>query len=200
LPKLFHFLNHHLFVWTILAAPVPVLIVAYVRGQMFYGEVLHVSGELSARLLILTLAITPLRMIFAHARWPIWLQQRRRWFGVASFAYAMLQTVIYLERKADWSAILADGLRFEMWTGWLALGIFLLLALSSNDLSVRLLKRTWKKLHRWVYVAAGLTFMHWIFTAFDIVPALVHLLILVGLESYRLVRSAAPASANKSNK
>lgn len=193
-------MNHRFFGWTILSAPMVVLIVAYVRGQMFYGEVLHVSGELSARLLILTLAITPLRMIFARARWPIWLQQRRRWFGVASFAYALLHTVIYLERKADWSAILADGLLFEMWTGWLALGIFLLLALSSNDFSVRLLKRTWKRLHRWVYVAAVLTFVHWVFTAFDIVPALVHLLILVGLEAFRLVRPRVPASANKSNK
>lgn len=177
-----------------------VLTVAYARGQMFYGEVLHISGELSARLLILALAVTPLRMIFARARWPIWLQERRRWIGVASFAYAMLHTVIYLQRKADWSAILADGLLFEMWTGWLALGIFLLLALSSNNFSVRLLKRTWKKLHRWVYVAAGLVFVHWVFTAFDIVPALVHLLIVVGLESYRLARYRVPANANKSNK
>ncbi|HEX9852808.1 MAG TPA: ferric reductase-like transmembrane domain-containing protein [Woeseiaceae bacterium] len=197
MPKLIIFLNHRFFVWAILSAPMLVLAVAYARGQMFYGEVLHVSGELSARLLILALAITPLRMIFARARWPIWLQQRRRWFGVASFAYAILHTVLYLERKAEWSAILADGLLFEMWTGWLALGIFLLLALSSNDFSVRLMKRSWKKLHRFVYAATALVFLHWVYTAFDFVSALVHLLILLGLESYRLVRSRVPASANK---
>ncbi len=174
-----------------------VMTVAYRQGGMFYGEVLHESGVLSARLLMLSLAITPLRMLFARARWPTWLLQRRRWFGVASFAYALQHTVIYLDKKADWPAILADGLLLEMWTGWLALGILMLLALSSNDLSVRLMKRAWKRLHRWVYAAAVLAFAHWIFIAFNFVPALVHLLILAGLEWFRLFRSHKPAGANK---
>jgi sulfoxide reductase heme-binding subunit YedZ len=197
LARLILLLNHRLFIWALLAVPMVVLTFAYRQGQMFYGEVLHESGVLSGRLLMLTLAITPLRMLFPRARWPMWFLQRRRWFGVASLAYALQHTVIYLDKKADWPAILADSRLFEMWTGWLALGILLLLALSSNDFSVRLLRRSWKRLHRWVYVAAVLAFAHWVFIAFNFIPALVHLLILVGLESYRLVRSRWPAGASK---
>jgi sulfoxide reductase heme-binding subunit YedZ len=197
LAGLIHILNHRLFIWALLALPMVVLAVAYLQGQMFYGEVVHESGLLSARLLILTLAITPLRMLFPRARWPLWFRKRRRWFGVASFAYALQHTVIYLDKKADWSVIVADAMLFEMWTGWLSLGILMLLALSSNDFFVRLMMRSWKRLHRWVYAAAVLAFVHWVFIAFDFVPALVHLVILVGLESYRLVRLRGPAGPNK---
>jgi hypothetical protein len=37
-----------------------------------------------------------------------------------------------------------------------------------------------------VYLAALLSFMHWIFIAFDFVPGLIHFLILLALETYRL--------------
>jgi sulfoxide reductase heme-binding subunit YedZ len=197
LARLLFLLNHRLFIWALLAVPMVVMTVAYRQDQMFYGEVLHESGVLSARLLMLTLAITPLRMLFPRARWPAWFLQRRRWFGVASFAYALQHTVVYLDKKADWSVILADGVLPEMWTGWLALGILVLLALSSNDFSVRLLRRSWKRLHRWVYVAAVLAFAHWVLIAFNFVPALVQLLMLAGLESYRMLRTRRPARANQ---
>jgi len=162
-------LNSRYFLWIILALPFVWLVNAYRMGGLFYGEVIHVSGEFSARLLILTLAVTPLRLMFGNARWPIWLLHRRRYFGVASFLYALL-----------------EGENFDMWSGWLAFCIFLVLAITSNDASVRRLQRTWKKLHRWVYLAALLSFMHWIFIAFDFVPGLIHFLILLSLETYRL--------------
>jgi sulfoxide reductase heme-binding subunit YedZ len=121
LARLIFLLNHRLFIWALLAVPMVVMTIAYRQDHMFYGEVLHESGVLSARLLMLTLAITPLRMLFPRARWPAWFLQRRRWFGVASFAYALQHTVVYLDKKADWSVVLADGVLPEMWTGWLAL-------------------------------------------------------------------------------
>jgi sulfoxide reductase heme-binding subunit YedZ len=179
-------LNSRYFLWIILALPFVWLVNAYRMGDLFYGEVIHVSGELSARLLILTLAVTPLRLMFANARWPIWLLHRRRYFGVASFLYALLHTMVYLQKKAGLALVLQEGANFDMWSGWLAFCIFLLLAITSNDASVRRLQRTWKKLHRWVYLAALLSFMHWIFIAFDFVPGLIHFLFLLSLETYRL--------------
>ncbi len=179
-------LNSRYFLWIILALPFVWLVNAYRMGDLFYGEVIHVSGEFSARLLILTLAVTPLRLMFGNARWPIWLLHRRRYFGVASFLYALLHTVVYLQKKAALALVLQEGASFDMWSGWLAFCIFLLLAITSNDASVRRLQRTWKKLHRWVYLAALLSFTHWIFIAFDFVPGLIHFLILLALETYRL--------------
>jgi sulfoxide reductase heme-binding subunit YedZ len=66
------------------------------------------------------------------------------------------------------------------------MAIFVPLAVTSNDVSVRRLKRTWKKLHRWIYLVALLTFIHWIFVAFSFVPGLIHFLLLLVLETYRI--------------
>lgn len=179
-------LNSSYFLWTLLALPLVWQIYAYRVGDLFYGELIHISGEFSARLLILTLAITPLRLMFANAHWPTWLLHRRRYFGVASFFYALLHTIVYVQKKASLALIWQEGLSFNMWSGWLAFCIFLVLAMTSNDAAVRRLKRTWKKLHRWVYLAALLGFIHWIFIAFDFVPGLIHFLVLLLLETYRL--------------
>ncbi len=179
-------LNSRFFLWILLALPFIWLVYAYRADELFYGEVIHVSGELSARLLILTLAVTPLRLMFANAYWPAWLLHRRRYLGVASFCYALLHTIVYLQKKASLTLIWQEGLSFNMWSGWLAFCIFLILAITSNDASVRRLRRAWKKLHRWVYLAALLSFTHWIFIAFDFIPGLIHFLVLFFLETYRV--------------
>lgn len=192
-------LNSRYFLWLVLALPFCWMLYAYRTDDLFYGEMIHVSGEFSARLLMLSLAITPLRLYFSNANWPGWLLRRRRYFGVAAFAYTALHTVVYLNRKDDLALILEEATEFSMWTGWIALAIFIALTVTSNDASVRRLRRRWKKLHRWVYLAAILTFTHWIFIAFDFVPGLVHFLLILALESYRLwkrrsmKRSTGPA-------
>ena len=134
---------------------------------------------------MLTLAVTPARLMFPKARWPRWLAMRRRYLGVASFMYALLHTLVYLD-KQELASIIQDSFEFQMWTGWLALIVFLLLAITSNDLAVAWLKRRWQVLHRLVYLATALTFVHWVFIAFNFVPAIVHLAIVVVLESTRL--------------
>ncbi len=179
-------LDSRYFTWAVLALPFGWLLNAFRDGGLFYGEVIHASGELSARLLLLSLAITPMRLFFSESNWPSWLLHRRRYFGVAAFAYAVLHTAVYLERKIGSGLILQETAEFSMWTGWLAMAILVPLAMTSNDTSVRRLKRAWKKLHRWAYLAALLTFTHWIFIAFDFVPGLIHFLVLAMLETYRI--------------
>lgn len=179
-------LNSRYFLWVVLALPFLGLMNAFRAGDLFYGEMIHASGEFSARLLLLSLAITPLRLFFSESHWPNWLLHRRRYFGVAAFIYAVLHTVVYLDRKLGSGLLLQEAAEFSMWTGYLALLILVPLAMTSNDASVRRLRRRWKKLHRWVYLAALLTFSHWIFVAFSFVPGLIHFLILLVLESYRI--------------
>ena len=179
-------LNSRYFLWAALALPFAGLLNAFRAGDLFYGEIIHASGEISARLLLLTLAITPLRLFFSESNWPNWLLHRRRYFGVAVFMYAALHTVVYLDRKIGSGLLLQEAAGFSMWTGWLAMAILVPLALTSNDWSVRRFRRAWKKLHRWVYLAALLTFAHWIFVAFSFVPGLIHFLILLVLEAYRI--------------
>ena len=178
------------FLWLLLALPAAVTIVRYSTGATFYGEVVHSTGQLSAQLLILTMAVTPLRLMFGRRGWIRWLIQRRRYFGVASFGYAALHTVVYLIRTGAFGDILADAAEPGLLTGWIALAIFVPLAVTSNDASVRRLRRLWKRLHRWVYAAAVLIFAHWVLTAFDPVPGLIHLAVLTALEAIRLWKTA----------
>ena len=86
-------------------------------------------------------------------------------------------------------AILGEFLALGIWTGWLAMAIFVPLALTSTDSAVRRLGVNWKRLQQSVYVAAVATLLHWIFVHNNLGPAMVHFLPLAALEAYRIFRS-----------
>ena len=185
------------FLWGLLGSPFVFIVAAYAYGEMFYGEVLHSTGEISARLMIIAMAATPLLLMFGGRALPRWLMKNRRYFGVASFAYAALHTVVYLEKSHSLPDIFAEAMLPEYWTGWVALAIFFVLAASSNNRSVRLLKSAWKRLHRFVYFAAILMFVHWVLVAFNRGPAIAHLALLGVLEGYRVWKSRRNSSLAK---
>lgn len=162
------------------------MVAAYVAGTLYYGELVHTSGHLSAQLLIAALAVTPLRLMFSNARWTAWLVRQRRYLGVAAFGYAALHAAVYLHRLADFGRIAAEARELGMLAGWLALAVMLALAATSNSALARRLRRAWKKLHRFAYAAALLTLAHWYLEAFDPVPGLVQFAALAALESYRV--------------
>ncbi|MDH4109405.1 MAG: ferric reductase-like transmembrane domain-containing protein [Gammaproteobacteria bacterium] len=174
--------------WLALAMPFGWMLTRYRAGELYYGEVVHLSGELSVRLMMLAMAATPLLLMFPGRAAPRWLMRNRRYFGVASFAYAGLHTAVYADRTGIAADIVAEAATIEYLTGWVALLIFLALAATSNDRSVRWLRDGWKRLHRWVYGAAVLSFLHWVLVAFDPLPAYLHLALLAALEAYRLHR------------
>lgn len=151
-----------------------------------YGHAIGDSGDWAAWLLMATMAVTPLRLMFRSRRWTSWLMRRRRDLGVASFAYAAGHTLIYLIRKASPDLILAELSTPYIFVGWIALALFLPLAITSNDVSVRRMRRSWKKLHRLVYPAAILTFLHWVWSAFDPTTAWIHAGILAAIEIVRV--------------
>jgi sulfoxide reductase heme-binding subunit YedZ len=151
-----------------------------------YGHAIGDSGDWAARLLMLTLAVTPVRLLFRRRSWSTWLIRRRRDFGLASFAYAAGHTIIYLANKASLDAILADLGLPDILVGWLALALFVPLAATSNDIATRALKRSWKRLHRLVYPAAILTFLHWALAAYDPTTAYIHIAVLAAIELVRI--------------
>lgn len=183
--------------WTLLAAPLLVLTYNYLFektvlfGEVYYGGYVHDTGRWSAWLLLLALAATPIRLTFPRNRLAQWLVAMRRSIGVASFAYAGAHLVAYLMRQ-DWDRIAEDSAQIAFITGWVGFAIFVALAATSNDLSVRLLRRGWKSLHRLVHLAAILVFAHWALTAFDPFLATCHIAGLVLLESYRLFLAYRP--------
>jgi len=181
-------------VWAVLFIPLLVWCWQYIAGDLYYGEFIHITGDWSARLLILTLAVTPLRNLFPKQRWTAWLIRQRRYFGVAVFAYVVPHLIAYLVKLADAARILSEGLEPGMLTGWIATLIFTALAFTSNNTSVRKLGKRWKVLHRFVYAAAVLTFLHWILLAFDPLQAYVHAGVLVVIVLLRFVRRASSSA------
>ena len=171
----------------LLAVPWAWLAFSYLTGRSFYGEMVHASGDWAIWCLMAALAVSPLRRLFPRQLWTAWFLPRRRYLGVAACAYALLHAAVYALRQGELPRILAEALEAGMLTGWLAFAIFVPLALTSNDSSVRRLGRAWKRLHRAVYIAAILSFAHWILTAFDPTAAYAHLAVLAGLEIVRLV-------------
>lgn len=174
--------------WLVLA--IPGLSILYrwmsVPEKYGYGHAIGDSGDWAAWLLMLTLAVTPIRLMFRRRSFSTWLMRRRRDIGVASFAYAAGHTVIYIVNKAGIAAVLAEVSSPDMLAGWLAFALFVPLAATSNDMATRALKRTWKRLHRLVYPAAILTFLHWVLAAFDPATAYIHIAIITAIELVRV--------------
>ncbi len=174
--------------WLVLALPGAWIAWRWIATPDAYGfgHAIADSGDWAAWLLLVTLAVTPIRLASRKSRWAIWLARRRRDLGVASFVYAAGHTAIYLGNKLSPAAVLAEWTRPDILAGWLAFALFVPLAATSNDIATRALKRSWKTLHRLVYPAAVLAFMHWVLTAFDPTTAWIHVGILVAVEGVRL--------------
>ena len=161
--------------------------------EIWPGDLLHPSGEWSARLIILALMLTPLSIVFRGRRWVAWLIRRRRAFGVAGFGYALLHLIFYLLDMETVENVLAEIGALGIWTGWAAFLLFLPLALTSNDASMRALKGGWKKLQRLAYPAALLTLVHWMFVHDNVAAALVNFAPLALLQCWRLARHFRPS-------
>ena len=175
-------------VWALLAAPGAAMLYRWASAPDLYGygHIIGDSGDWAAWLLMLTLAVTPLRLLFRKQGWTAWLVRRRRDFGVASFAYAAGHTAIYLWKKSSLAIVLEEGRSPDLLAGWLALLLFVPLAVTSNDFAVRRMKRAWKRLHRLVYPATVLVFVHWALAAFDPTTAWIHIGIMAAIEIVRV--------------
>ena len=149
---------------------------------------LHPTGEMSARLLIITMLASPLALAFRGWHGPAWLKRNRRYLGVASFGYAALHTLFYLIETGTLSQILGQVPQVEIWSGWIAFAIFVPLALTSMDAAQRIMGRHWKTLQRATYAAAAVTLLHWAALEDWAHPAaaLTHFGPLVLLEAYRV--------------
>jgi methionine sulfoxide reductase heme-binding subunit len=121
----------------------------------------HETGQWALRLLLLTLALTPLRRLTGWQR-PI---RFRRALGLWAFAYACLHLGVYvgLDLGGYWLQ-LVDDLRERpfIMVGFLAWLLLVPLALTSTRAAMRRLGRRWQRLHRLVYVATGLAVLHFL--------------------------------------
>ena len=147
----------------------------------------HTTGEWTLRLLLATLAITPLR----HLTGWIWLTRLRRMVGLFAFFYLMLHFTTYavLDASLDLAYVVEDVAdRLYITAGFAAFVMLVPLAATSTNAMVRRLgPLRWRKLHRLVYAAGICGALHylWLVKA-DLREPLVYTGILAVLLAARL--------------
>jgi sulfoxide reductase heme-binding subunit YedZ len=157
----------------------------------------HATGDWTLRLLLLTLAMTPLKRLIGRP-WPI---RFRRLLGLFAFFYAALHllTYLWLDQGLDGQAILEDVIKRPYITvGFAAFVLLVPLALTSTRAMVRRLGRRWQVLHRAVYAVAILGVLHfaWLVKADLFEPALYGLVLAVLLAA-RVPYLAAGATGTR---
>ena len=113
------------------------------------------TGKGTLRLLVLSLAITPVRRFIPKLSWLI---RFRRMLGLYAFFYACLHLLTYIWLYADFSlsAMIDDITKRRFITaGLTAWAVMLPLALTSTTWSIRKLGgKNWNRLHRLAYLSA----------------------------------------------
>ncbi len=149
---------------------------------------LHRFGWWGLVLLLVTLAVTPLRDLTGMTR----LIRFRRMLGLFAFFYIAMHFVIYawLDQRLAIGAIVEDIVRRPYITiGMLALVLLIPLAVTSTDGMRRRLKKRWNALHRLIYPIAILGVWHfWWQVKQDIAQPLIFATVLATLLGYRLWR------------
>jgi sulfoxide reductase heme-binding subunit YedZ len=122
-------------------------------------DTIRESGDWALRLLIVALAVTPLRLV---TRWNRLILVRRM-LGLAALFYTLVHVILYcVDLQLDWSEIFSElVLRTYLTVGTVATLGLVVLGVTSNDLSIhRLGARRWNLLHASVYLLAVLSLLH----------------------------------------
>jgi len=155
-------------VWAVALAPLAGLLYGFATDNLTVNPIEYVTrelGEATIRLLLATLALTPLRLL-AGWSWPITL---RRLLGLFAFFYAVLHFSVWivLDHFFDWRTM-GDDIVKRPWitVGFAALVLLIpLAATSTTGMIKRLGGRAWRRLHRLIYAAAVLGCLHYIWLA-----------------------------------
>lgn len=121
---------------------------------------IRATGDWTLRLLCVTLAMTPLRVMLGLPE----LAKFRRMFGLFTYFYVVLHLLCYswLDMGFEWADIAADiAKRPFILVGFTAFVLLTPLALTSFNRAIRSLgAKRWQWLHRLVYVVAVLAVLH----------------------------------------
>jgi methionine sulfoxide reductase heme-binding subunit len=191
--------NHLLkpLVWTGCLLPLAWLVYGGLTGGLGANPVeriTHRTGLTTLTLLLIGLAITPLR------RWTgmLWLIQYRRLVGLFAFFYGCLHllTYVWLDQMFSIRAMAHDVVKRPFITmGALAWLLLFPLALTSTQKAIRSLGKNWVRLHRLVYgaAAAGSIHFYWLVKRDKQEPRL-YLFLLIALLGWRVAGWLANAA------
>jgi sulfoxide reductase heme-binding subunit YedZ len=141
----------------------------YLQGAFIIDpvkEITTTTGRTALVLLLLSLACTPVNMLFGFRG----VLRVRRALGLYAFFYAGLHflTFVGLDYAFDFE-LLGPAIfdqRFVI-VGFSAFVVLLALAVTSTRGWQKRLRRNWKRLHKLVYLAAGLVIIHFVWAVKD---------------------------------
>jgi len=193
--------------WALCVLPLVVLLYRAFTDGLGANPISYVTnwlGQWTFRLLLVGLALTPLRIVTGLA-WPVLL---RRLVGLFTFFYASLHFLVWIliDHFFSWDQMLTDLVKRRYITvGMLALLLLIPLAVTSTNGMVKRLGGTaWRRLHRIVYLVGVLAALHflWLAKGFraDAVLYAGILALLLGVRLFdalrrRIARPARPAPA-----
>lgn len=180
--------------WTGCLLPVGQMAYSFFTQTMGANPIEYVTlktGQSTLILLLVTLAVTPLRRL---SGWN-WLIRFRRLFGLFAFFYGVLHLITYVwfDKFFDFGDIVHDVTKrpFILY-GMTAFLSMVPLALTSTTWSIRKLGgKRWNALHRLTYLSAVAGVVHfWFKVKADHSGPALYGVILIGLLGYRVVASA----------
>ena len=124
------------------------------------GDLVRESGDWAMRILVLSLAVTPLRYV-ARLNRAILV---RRMVGLAALFYTLAHMALWcVDLHFEWLQIAMElALRLFLTVGLVATLLMVALGVTSNDWGVRKLGSAgWNRLHAWVYAATLLSLIHY---------------------------------------
>lgn len=153
------------------------------------AEIEHRLGTWALRLLLITLAVTPLRQLSGQP----WLLQLRRMLGLYAFFYATTHFAAFLilDLRGYWTMIFEEIVKRPYITvGFAAWLLLVPLAVTSTRAAIRRLGRNWARLHRLVYLVGVLAVLHfWWIVKSDIREPLLYAAILAVLLGWRVLKA-----------
>ena len=147
--------------WVAGLIPLILLVAGAFTGGLGADPIEYVTlrtGFATLLMLMVTLAVTPVRRLTG---WN-WLASTRRTFGLCAFVYVCLHLLTYMVDQGFTFAYIGEDIaeRPYITAGFTAFLLLLPLALTSTKASIRRLGKRWQKLHRLIYLAAGLGVLH----------------------------------------
>lgn len=152
-------------VWGIALSPLLLLLYRFLTNGLGANPISYATnllGDTTLRLLLASLALTPLRILFGIS----WQMSLRRLLGLFAFFYACLHFTVWIgvDHFFDWEQLAADIVKRPYITlGMLALTLLVpLAATSTSDMIKRFGGRNWRRLHRLVYLIGLLAVLHYL--------------------------------------
>jgi sulfoxide reductase heme-binding subunit YedZ len=182
-------------IWWLLfsSALIPFLLLVFAAFSQQLGAdpakyIVLETGEWALNFLWLSLAITPLKMLFGWS----WLIKYRRMIGLFSFFYVAAHFLSYATFILGWQLnILVTEITQRPYAivGFISFILLLPLVITSTKKMQKRLKKRWVTLHKLVYVIALLALLHIVWQIrSDFSQALIYGVILAWLLGYRLYK------------